>query len=49
MQLGLYAIWLLWVNIIHCFTWQLPDGIKPSALDMSDVMGLIDVPNRRLT
>nr|QWK52345.1 cytochrome P450 84A25 [Isatis tinctoria] len=56
MQLGLYAMEVAVANIIHCFTWQLPDGMKPSELDMSDVMGLtapratrlIAVPNTRL-
>ncbi|KAG7579567.1 Cytochrome P450 superfamily [Arabidopsis thaliana x Arabidopsis arenosa] len=57
MQLGLYAMEVSVANIIHTFTWQLPDGMKPSELDMSDVMGLtaprakrlIAVPNRRLS
>ncbi|KAG2298318.1 hypothetical protein Bca52824_034790 [Brassica carinata] len=40
MQLGLYAMEVAVANIIHCFTWKLPDGMKPSELDMSDVMGL---------
>lgn len=57
MQLGLYAMEVAVANIIHTFKWQLPEGMKPSELDMSDVMGLtapratrlIAVPNRRLT
>ncbi|CDY29219.1 BnaA06g25380D [Brassica napus] len=56
MQLGLYAMEVAVANIIHCFTWKLPDGMKPSELDMSDVMGLtapratrlIAVPDTRL-
>jgi ferulate-5-hydroxylase len=56
MQLGLYALDLAVVHLLHCFTWELPDGIKPSELDMSDVFGLtapkatrlIAVPNYRL-
>ncbi|KAL1191909.1 Cytochrome P450 84A1 [Cardamine amara subsp. amara] len=56
MQLGLYSMEVAVANIIHCFSWQLPDGMKPSELDMSDVMGLtapratrlIAVPTTRL-
>ncbi|CAN8257727.1 unnamed protein product [Cochlearia groenlandica] len=56
MQLGLYAMEVAVANIVHCYTWQLPDGMKPSELDMSDVMGLtapratrlVAVPNKRV-
>ncbi|OAY57485.1 cytochrome P450 84A1 [Manihot esculenta] len=56
MQLGLYALDLAVAHLLHCFTWQLPDGMKPSELDMSDMFGLtapratrlIAVPNPRL-
>ncbi|XP_010432189.1 PREDICTED: cytochrome P450 84A1-like [Camelina sativa] len=40
MQLGLYALELAVAHILHCFTWKLPDGMKPSELDMNDVFGL---------
>ncbi|KFK30256.1 hypothetical protein AALP_AA7G237600 [Arabis alpina] len=40
MQLGLYALDLAVAHILHCFTWELPDGMKPNDLDMSDVFGL---------
>ncbi|KAL9289325.1 Cytochrome P450 84A1 [Arabidopsis thaliana] len=40
MQLGLYALDLAVAHILHCFTWKLPDGMKPSELDMNDVFGL---------
>lgn len=40
MQLGLYALELAVSNLLHCFTWELPDGMKPSELDMNDVFGL---------
>ncbi|XVF15857.1 hypothetical protein REPUB_Repub09cG0192400 [Reevesia pubescens] len=40
MQLGLYALDLAVAHLLHCFTWELPDGMKPSELDMSDVFGL---------
>lgn len=40
MQLGLYALELAVGHLLHCFTWELPDGMKPSELDMNDVFGL---------
>ncbi|MCD9646792.1 cytochrome P450 [Datura stramonium] len=27
-------------NLLHCFNWELPDGMKPSEVDMDDVFGL---------
>ncbi|KAK6924443.1 Cytochrome P450 [Dillenia turbinata] len=40
MQLGLYTLDLSVAHLLHCFTWELPDGMKPSELDMDDVFGL---------
>lgn len=40
MQLGLYGLDLAVANLLHCFTWELPDGMKPSEMDMGDVFGL---------
>ncbi|KAK1423580.1 hypothetical protein QVD17_18884 [Tagetes erecta] len=40
MQLGLYAMEMAVAHLLHSFTWQLPDGMKPSEIDMSDVFGL---------
>ncbi|WCJ32566.1 Cytochrome P450 84A1 [Euphorbia peplus] len=40
MQLGLYALDFAVANLLHCFTWELPDGMKPSELDMTDIFGL---------
>ncbi|KAE8672645.1 Cytochrome P450 84A4 [Hibiscus syriacus] len=40
MQLGLYALDMAVAHLLHCFTWELPDGMKPSELDMSDIFGL---------
>lgn len=56
MQLGLYALELAVAHLLHCFTWELPDGMKPSELDMGDVFGLtapravrlVAVPSPRL-
>nr|QUN00493.1 cytochrome P450 84A123 [Tripterygium wilfordii] len=56
MQLGLYGLELAVAHLLHCFKWELPDGMKPSELDMSDIFGLtapratrlIAVPSPRL-
>uniref|UniRef100_A0A2P2KMP3 Cytochrome P450 family protein n=1 Tax=Rhizophora mucronata TaxID=61149 RepID=A0A2P2KMP3_RHIMU len=49
MQLGLYALNLAVAHLLHCFTWELPDGMKPSELDMNDVFGLTAPRATRLT
>ncbi|KAJ0962186.1 hypothetical protein J5N97_030014 [Dioscorea zingiberensis] len=57
MQLGLYALEMAVAQLLHCFTWELPDEMKPSELDMGDVFGLTApkavrlcaVPTPRLT
>ncbi|CAN1126450.1 Cytochrome P450 84A1 [Linum perenne] len=57
MQLGLYAIELGIAHLLHSFDWELPNGMKPNQVDMSDAFGLtapratrlIAVPNYRLT
>ncbi|KAK4490688.1 hypothetical protein RD792_001382 [Penstemon davidsonii] len=56
MQLGLYAMETAVAHLLHCFNWELPDGMKPSELDMGDVFGLtapratrlVAVPSPRL-
>lgn len=40
MQLGMYAVELGLAQLLHCFEWSLPDGMKPGKLDMDDVFGL---------
>ncbi|KAI4314791.1 hypothetical protein L6164_027664 [Bauhinia variegata] len=40
MQLGLYALELAVAHLVHCFSWELPDGMKPSEMDTNDVFGL---------
>ncbi|KAL5713407.1 hypothetical protein ACHQM5_015484 [Ranunculus cassubicifolius] len=40
MQLGLYSLELAIAHLVHCFSWELPNGMKPSELDMNDVFGL---------
>ncbi|KAM5546705.1 cytochrome P450 84A1 [Rosa sericea] len=56
MQLGLYALELAVGHLLHCFSWELPDGMKPSELEMNDVFGLtaprasrlVAVPTKRV-
>lgn len=40
MQLGLYALDLALAHLLHCFTWELPNGMRASEMDTSDVFGL---------
>ncbi|OMO49551.1 Cytochrome P450 [Corchorus capsularis] len=40
MQLGLVNVRLALAQLLHCFEWQLPDGILPSELDMTEKFGL---------
>lgn len=40
MQLGLYALEMAVAHLLHCFNWELPDGMKPSELNMDDIFGL---------
>lgn len=57
MALGLYALELAVAQLAHGFNWVLPDGMKPSELDMGDIFGLTApratrlyaVPTPRLT
>ncbi|KAH1266923.1 hypothetical protein GLYMA_01G169200v4 [Glycine max] len=48
MVLGLYALELAVAHLLHCFTWELPDGMKPSEMDMGDVFGLTAPRSTRL-
>ncbi|KAK4361493.1 hypothetical protein RND71_020445 [Anisodus tanguticus] len=56
MQLGLYEFEMALANLPHRFTWDLPDGMKPSEVDTDDVFGLtahkatrlVSVPNPSL-
>ncbi|CAL9146207.1 unnamed protein product [Musa hybrid cultivar] len=57
MQLGMHELELAVAQLLHCFTWALPDGMKPTELDMGDVFGLsapkavplVAVPTPRLS
>ncbi|KAJ3690272.1 hypothetical protein LUZ61_019436 [Rhynchospora tenuis] len=40
MHLGFYALELAVAQLVHCFNWNLPNEMKSSDLDMSDMFGL---------
>ncbi|KAG4164652.1 hypothetical protein ERO13_A13G030800v2 [Gossypium hirsutum] len=56
-QLGLYGLELSVAHLLHCFNWELPNGMKATELDMSDSFGLtapratrlVAVPSYRLS
>ncbi|RZC66540.1 hypothetical protein C5167_010230 [Papaver somniferum] len=56
MQLGLYGLELTVAHLLHCFSWNLPNGMKPSEMNMNDMFGLtaprevrlVAVPSTRL-
>ena len=39
-NLGLINIQLVVAQLVHCFDWELPNGMLPSDLDMGEVFGL---------
>ncbi|RVX21582.1 Cytochrome P450 CYP736A12 [Vitis vinifera] len=40
MQLGLTVVRLVLAQLVHCFDWELPNGMMPSELDMTEEFGL---------
>ncbi|KAK8617401.1 hypothetical protein V6N13_080317 [Hibiscus sabdariffa] len=40
MQLGLSTMRLIIAQLVHCFDWELPDGMLPDELDMTEKFGL---------
>ncbi|KAA3456030.1 Cytochrome P450 superfamily protein [Gossypium australe] len=40
MQMGLTNVRLVLAQLVHCFEWELPDGMLPSDLSMSEKFGL---------
>lgn len=55
-QMGLTVVKLIVAQLVHCFDWELPCGITPDNLDMSEKFGftmrrakhLIAIPTRRI-
>ncbi|KAJ6908040.1 cytochrome P450 71AU50-like [Populus alba x Populus x berolinensis] len=41
MQLGLTVVRLVVAQLLHCFDWELPNGILPSEVDMTEEFGLV--------
>lgn len=41
MQLGLTVVRLLVAQLVHCFNWELPNGMLPAELDMTEEFGLV--------
>lgn len=48
MQLGLTVVKLLVAQLVHCFDWELPDGMLPRDLDMSEHFGLVTARAKHL-
>ncbi|GLT33666.1 hypothetical protein SLA2020_082320 [Shorea laevis] len=40
MHLGLTAVKLALAELVHCFEWELPNGMLPHELDMGEKFGL---------
>ncbi|KAJ0040037.1 hypothetical protein Pint_26771 [Pistacia integerrima] len=41
MQLGLTVVRQVVAQLVHCFDWELPNGMTPSELDMSEEFSLV--------
>ncbi|KAL5753680.1 hypothetical protein ACOSP7_021900 [Xanthoceras sorbifolium] len=41
MQLGLIVVRLVLAQLIHCFDWELPDGMVATKLDMTEHFGIV--------
>ncbi|XP_020552678.1 cytochrome P450 CYP736A12-like [Sesamum indicum] len=41
LQLGLTVVRLVLAQLVHCFDWELPDGMVASELDMAEHFGLV--------
>ncbi|XP_058094424.1 cytochrome P450 71AU50-like [Magnolia sinica] len=41
MQLGVTVVRLAVAQLIHCFDWELPNGVRPDDLDMSERFSLV--------
>ncbi|CAN4106804.1 unnamed protein product [Withania somnifera] len=41
LQLGLTMVRLVVAQLVHCFDWELPNGMSPEDLDMGEEFGLV--------
>jgi hypothetical protein len=48
MQLGLTVVRLVLAQLVHCFDWELPNGILPSEVDMTEEFGLVICRSKHL-
>nr|XP_018628032.1 cytochrome P450 CYP736A12-like [Nicotiana tomentosiformis] len=56
LQLGLTIVRLVVAQLVHCFDWELPNGMVPKDIDMTEKFGLVTakaqhlmaIPNYRL-
>lgn len=48
MQLGFIVIRLMVAQLLHCFDWELPDGMLPEELDMEEEFGLVISKKKQL-
>lgn len=56
LQLGLTIVRLVLAQLVHCFDWELPNGMMPNHIDMTEKFGLVTpraqhlmaIPNYRL-
>lgn len=48
MQLGLSTIHFVVAQLVHCFSWEVPSGMNPAEIDMSEKFGLSVVRTNHL-
>ncbi|KAL1567984.1 cytochrome P450 71AU50-like [Salvia divinorum] len=48
LQLGLTVVKLVVAQLVHCFDWELPNGMKPGDIDMSEHFGLVTARTKHL-
>ncbi|KAL0333132.1 UNVERIFIED_CONTAM: cytochrome [Sesamum calycinum] len=48
LQLGLTIVQLMVAQLVHCFNWELPHGMQPGELDMSENFGLVTARAKHL-
>ncbi|XP_057775640.1 cytochrome P450 71AU50-like [Salvia miltiorrhiza] len=49
LQLGLTVVQLMVAQLVHCFDWELPDGMVAAELDMSEKFALVTSKAKHLT
>lgn len=48
LQLGLTMVQFVVAQLVHCFDWELPDGVVPGDLDMDENFGLVTTRSNHL-